>query len=73
MISRCIAPHARKTLGVDISPASVDKFNQWAKDHNYAPDEMQAIVAELKGKSGELDDQRFDIAIVSPVYCREGV
>jgi hypothetical protein len=43
----------------------VDQFNKRIGYQGLTSDEMQAVCAELKGKPGELDDEKFDVVVVS--------
>jgi hypothetical protein len=43
----------------------VDQFNKRVEYQGIPPEEMQAVCAELKGEPGELDNERFDVVVVS--------
>ena len=43
----------------------VDQFNKRVENQGIPPEEMQAVCVELKGEPGELDDERFDVIVVS--------
>ena len=55
----------KSVVGVDISQASVDRFNAQAANQGLEPDEMRAVCTELRGELGELDGLKFDIVVVS--------
>lgn len=57
----------KSVVGVDISRASVDYYNTQASNQGLEPDEMRAVCTELKGESGELDETKFNIVVVSRV------
>ncbi|KIY45005.1 hexaprenyldihydroxybenzoate methyltransferase [Fistulina hepatica ATCC 64428] len=61
-ISKCLAPHALKVLGVDISRGMVDQYNA-ALGGN-----CKAIAIELRGQEGELDGEKFDVIVCSAAY-----
>jgi ubiquinone/menaquinone biosynthesis C-methylase UbiE len=65
MLSRKLAPHVKSIVGVDISQGSVEEYNLRVANQGIPPEEMRAVVAELKGLPGELNDAKFDIAVVS--------
>ena len=53
----------KRFLGVDISPKSVELYNQKAATQ-FTPEEMHAICSELTGQPGELGGDKFDIIVV---------
>ena len=57
----------KQFVGVDISPKSVELYNQKAATQ-FTPEEMQAVCTELNGKPGELDGQTFDVIVVSRLF-----
>ena len=66
LISEQLVPHVKRIVGVDISQASVDRYNTLAADKlSLPPDTMEAICAELKGEQGELEGTKFDLVVVS--------
>jgi len=65
LISRELAPYARSILGVDISQAMVDQYNLRVFNQGIPPEEMHAVCAELEGKDGEPEGQKFDVIVVS--------
>jgi len=72
LISRALVPHAKSIVGVDISQASVNVYNETASNQGLSPDEMRAVCTELKGEAGELDGLKFDVVAVSTnsnVFC----
>jgi ubiquinone/menaquinone biosynthesis C-methylase UbiE len=66
LISRALIPNTKKIVGVDVSHGMVEQFNARVKDQGLSPEQAHAVVAYLKGNPGELDDRKFDVAIVSP-------
>ncbi|KAI0806745.1 hypothetical protein C8Q74DRAFT_1187653, partial [Fomes fomentarius] len=58
----------RAFVGVDISQASIDRYNAEASHHGCTPEQMKAVCLELKGTPGELDDAKFDVIICCPAY-----
>ena len=52
-------------VGVDISQGMVDQFNRRVYNQGISSEEMHAVRAELKGESGELGDEKFDVIVVS--------
>ncbi|KAG6831248.1 hypothetical protein H0H87_005814, partial [Tephrocybe sp. NHM501043] len=65
LVSRQLAPYAKRIVGVDISQGMVDQFNLRVGNQGIAPEEMQAVCVELKGEDGELGDEKFDVIVVS--------
>ncbi len=65
MVSRELAPYTKQIVGVDISQGLVDEFNLRVNNQGLTPDEMKAVCVHLKGVEGELDNQKFDVIIVS--------
>ncbi|RPD55677.1 S-adenosyl-L-methionine-dependent methyltransferase [Lentinus tigrinus ALCF2SS1-6] len=59
--------YVKSVVGVDISQASVDRYNALAARLEYAPEKMKAVCAELKGDPDELDGAKFDIVVVRTV------
>jgi len=43
----------------------VDQFNKRVEYQGIPPEEMQAVCVELKDEPGKLDDERFDVIVVS--------
>ncbi|KAI1791564.1 S-adenosyl-L-methionine-dependent methyltransferase [Ganoderma leucocontextum] len=62
------AQYVKSVVGVDISQASVDRFNAQAENQGLEPDEMRAVCTELKGEPGELDGLKFDIVVCCASY-----
>lgn len=50
---------------MDISQGVVDLFNKRFADKDADQDRFRAIRVELKGDNGELDNEKFDVIIVS--------
>ncbi|CAA7260916.1 unnamed protein product [Cyclocybe aegerita] len=67
-ISRQLAPHTKSIVGVDITQAAVDLYNQRVSNQGIPPEEMRAVCVELKGEDGELDGLKFDVIICSMSY-----
>ena len=60
----------KRFLGVDISPISVELYNQKAATQ-FTPEEMHAVCLELTGQPGELGGEQFDIIVVRrPLFHR---
>ena len=57
----------KSVVGVDISQASVDKYNALAARLGFGPEKMSAMCAELKGEPDELDGAKFDIIVVRTI------
>ncbi|CAE7078154.1 unnamed protein product [Rhizoctonia solani] len=72
MISQHLAAHAKKIIGVDISPNSVDFYNERAAKQGVSPNEMKAICADLteRGKTEHdlFDGIQFDVIVCSGAY-----
>jgi len=64
LISRELAPYAKTIVGVDITPALVDIYNERVSNQGITPDEMRAVCVELKGEEGELESLKFDVIVV---------
>lgn len=50
---------------MDISQGVVDLFNKRFADKDADQERFRAIRVELKGDNGELDNEKFDVIIVS--------
>ncbi|TFK45624.1 S-adenosyl-L-methionine-dependent methyltransferase [Heliocybe sulcata] len=68
LISRILAPHSKKIVGVDISQGMVNRYNLRVSNQGIPPEEMQAVRLELKGEEGELDGTKFDVIVCSMAY-----
>ncbi|GLB35538.1 putative methyltransferase [Lyophyllum shimeji] len=68
LVSRELAPHAKRIVGVDISQGMVDQFNLRVSNQGIPLEEMQAVCAELKGEQGELGDEKFDVIVCASAY-----
>ncbi|KAI0373156.1 S-adenosyl-L-methionine-dependent methyltransferase [Pilatotrama ljubarskyi] len=68
LLSQALCPHVKSIVGVDISPASVQQYNDQASNQGLSPEEMRAVCVELKGESGELDDAKFDLVVCCASY-----
>nr|VWO98244.1 Beta-glucosidase (EC [Ganoderma boninense] len=67
-VSQTLCQYVKSVVGVDISQASVDRFNTQAANQGLEPDEMRAVCAELKGEPDELDRLKFDMIICCASY-----
>jgi SAM-dependent methyltransferase len=63
LMSRALAAHTARKVGVDISQGMVDS-NFRIMLQGVPTEEMRSLVANLEGKEGELDDERLDVALV---------
>ncbi|KAF8061712.1 S-adenosyl-L-methionine-dependent methyltransferase [Lyophyllum atratum] len=68
LVSRELAPYAKRIVGVDISQGMVDQFNLRVSNQGIASEEMQALCVELKGVPGELGDEKFDVIVCASAY-----
>ncbi|CUA67667.1 putative methyltransferase C1347,09 [Schizosaccharomyces pombe 972h-] [Rhizoctonia solani] len=72
MISQQLAPHSKKIIGVDISPKSVDFYNERVTKQGVSQAEMKAICADLaergKAESDIFDGIEFDVIVCSGAY-----
>ncbi|KAH8978746.1 S-adenosyl-L-methionine-dependent methyltransferase [Lactarius hatsudake] len=67
-VSRALAPHVVRLVGVDISPRMVELYNARADAQGLEPHEMRAV-----GALAELDTQdRFDLIVCSMAYHHFG-
>lgn len=64
MLSRELSPHVGSVTGVDVSKGSVGAYNRKAAEAGVA-EKMSAVALDLQGTPGELDDKKFDVAVVS--------
>ena len=62
-VSRALAPYVAQLVGVDISPRMVEVYNTRASTQGLEPHEMRAV-----SSLAELQQQRFDLAVVSLRY-----
>ncbi|KAH9171434.1 S-adenosyl-L-methionine-dependent methyltransferase [Lactarius sanguifluus] len=63
-VSRALAPHVARLVGVDISPRMVELYNARADAQGLEPHEMRAV-----GALAELDtEDRFDLVVCSMAY-----
>ena len=65
LVSRALSPYCKRNVGVDISQGMVDQFNRRIHYQGLTSDEMQAVCAELRGQPDELDNEKFDVVVVS--------
>jgi len=69
LVSRELAPHAKRILGVDISEGMVEQFNLRVYNQGIERDEMHAVCVELTGKDdNELGGWKFDVIVCSMAY-----
>ncbi|CAE7128067.1 unnamed protein product [Rhizoctonia solani] len=72
LVSQGLAPHTKTLIGVDISPKSVEYYNERVANQGIPPDEMRAICAELvergTGDADPLDEIEFDVIVCTQVY-----
>ncbi|KAM0753975.1 S-adenosyl-L-methionine-dependent methyltransferase [Meredithblackwellia eburnea MCA 4105] len=69
LVSQRLAPHCKRIVGVDLSQAMVDHFNQLVADHGIEKEEMVAIQRdELKDDENELDGELFDVVLCAQAY-----
>jgi len=68
LISRELAPYAKRIIGIDISQGMVDQYNMRVHNQGIAPREMEAICVQLKGVSGELQDEKFDVIVCASAF-----
>ncbi|KAL5636259.1 hypothetical protein ACGC1H_004916 [Rhizoctonia solani] len=72
MVSQYLAPHSKKIIGVDISPKSVEFYNERVAKQGIPPDEMKAICTDLtergKAESDIFDGIEFDVIVCSGAY-----
>ena len=62
-VSRALAPYVAQLVGIDISPRMVEVYNTRASTQGLQPHEMRAV-----SSLAELQQQRFDLAVVSHRY-----
>lgn len=69
MVSQQLCQYVKSVVGVDISQASVDRYNTQASNQGLAPEEMHAVCVELTGdpQENELDGARFDLIVVRTI------
>ncbi|OCH94864.1 S-adenosyl-L-methionine-dependent methyltransferase [Obba rivulosa] len=72
MVSRELIPYAKSIVGVDISGGAVEVYNTRASELGLAPEEMNAVCAELKGNEDELDGAKFNVIVCSMSYHHFG-
>ncbi|KAJ8093480.1 hypothetical protein PM082_020337 [Marasmius tenuissimus] len=68
LISRQILPYVKSVLGVDISQAMVDKYNERADNQGITPEEMRAICINLEEEPSQMGDLKFDVVLCSMSY-----
>ncbi|CAE6432141.1 unnamed protein product [Rhizoctonia solani] len=71
LISQGLAPHTKTLIGVDISPKSVEYYNERVANQGIPSDEMRAICAELveRGTGDDpFDGVEFDVIVCTQAY-----
>ncbi|KAH7340117.1 S-adenosyl-L-methionine-dependent methyltransferase [Rhizoctonia solani] len=72
LLSQGLAPHTKTLIGVDISPKSVDYYNERVANQGIPPDEMKAICVELVERvTGDADPFvgiEFDVIVCTQAY-----
>ncbi|CAE6429569.1 unnamed protein product [Rhizoctonia solani] len=72
LLSQGLAQHTKTLIGVDISPKSVDYYNERVANQGIPPDEMKAICAELVERgTGNVDlfnGIEFDVIVCTQAY-----
>ncbi|KAG6819803.1 hypothetical protein H0H93_008498 [Arthromyces matolae] len=68
LVSRELAPYAKRIVGIDISQGVVDQFNLRVHNQGIDREEMEAFCIELKGQEGELNDEKFDVIVCTSAY-----
>ncbi|CAA7260914.1 unnamed protein product [Cyclocybe aegerita] len=71
-ISRGLNPYAKYIVGVDITQAAIDMYNERAAEKGVPPEEMRGVCADLKGDESELDGLKFDVIACSMSYHHFG-
>lgn len=71
MISQRLAPHAKSIIGVDISPKSVEFFNERVAKQGVPPEQMKAICADLTERD-KVENDLFDGTLFDVVVCSAG-
>ncbi|KAJ9663127.1 hypothetical protein H2201_005798 [Coniosporium apollinis] len=69
VVSRALGPYVTHTLGIDISPGMVAKFNEHAQKAGLDPERIHAVEGDLCSdpptvSSTEASSTNFDIAVV---------
>ncbi|CEL54548.1 putative methyltransferase C1347,09 OS=Schizosaccharomyces pombe (strain 972 / ATCC 24843) GN=SPBC1347.09 PE=3 SV=1 [Rhizoctonia solani AG-1 IB] len=72
LLSQGLAPYTKTLIGVDISPKSVDYYNERVANQGIPPEEMRAICTELveRGTSDAdpFDGIEFDVIVCTQAY-----
>ncbi|KAF8602735.1 S-adenosyl-L-methionine-dependent methyltransferase [Ceratobasidium sp. AG-I] len=72
LLSQALAPHTKTLIGVDISPKSVDYYNERVANQGIPEEEMKAICVELTERgTGEADvfgGVEFDVIVCTLAY-----
>ncbi|CAE6429578.1 unnamed protein product [Rhizoctonia solani] len=71
MISQRLAQHTKSIIGVDISPKSVDFFNERAAQQGASPEQMKAICADLTER-GKVENDLFGGILFDVIVCSVG-
>lgn len=70
LLSQQLSPYCKSVVGVDISQAMVDLYNESARNQGLSGDELRAVcfdVLDNKFSSDCLNGQKFDVVVVSNV------
>ncbi|KAG8733931.1 hypothetical protein FRC11_014875 [Ceratobasidium sp. 423] len=72
LVSQGLAPHTKTLIGVDISPKSVDYYNERVANQGIPPEEMRAICVELvergAGDADPFGGVEFDVIVCTQAY-----
>ncbi|KAH7340116.1 S-adenosyl-L-methionine-dependent methyltransferase [Rhizoctonia solani] len=71
MISQRLVPHTKSIIGVDISPKSVEFFNERAAGQGVSPEQMKAICADLTER-GQAQNDLFGGILFDAIICSVG-
>ncbi|KAJ1310554.1 hypothetical protein OPQ81_007284 [Rhizoctonia solani] len=72
LLSQGLAPHTKTLIGVDISPKSVDYYNERVANQGIPPEEMNAICLDLvergTGEADPFNGIEFDVIVCAQAY-----
>ncbi|KAF8682959.1 S-adenosyl-L-methionine-dependent methyltransferase [Rhizoctonia solani] len=72
LLSQQLAPHTKTLIGVDISPKSVEYYNERVANQGIPPEEMRAICTELVERNTSdtdpFDGVEFDVIVCTQAY-----
>ncbi|OHE98521.1 hypothetical protein CORC01_06142 [Colletotrichum orchidophilum] len=63
--SWALSPFVDEILGVDIAPATVERFNECATRLGYSPTQAHAIAGDLSSDGSLVAEESFDVVIIS--------